>query len=545
MRLSPALLLLAAAVSPLAAAAQAPAATAAPAKRSCIVQPAVTPTDADRAFAAGDSARAATLYRAEIAATPSARSYAGLVRSLLDQNLLTEAVDTANKAAAALPTSADAQALVGEALTRNGQIPEANAAFAKALTLDHCSAIAHLGVGRLNEFAARHATAARELAAAHALAPHDAQITAFYLPTLAPEPRIAALHTLLASEPTLTPAAVGRLNTSLAILEQHKTCTAAPITAPVNLNLLGVMLIGTKARSWGIKPRINNVDLAVMELDSSVAGIVLNPKDAKAANVHPLTNGPVPANGIYYAVADNIRIGAMEYHDCTVRVAPAAQLANANSLIGTDFFRDQRIHIDYVLKTVTLTPYPAASKPEIDRIVTADQSDWSSVYIVGSDILIPTWINKKGPYLFALDTGEPVSVISPDVNKRLLFATRSVADLNVKGISATFVKTFPVYGGGDPNHSLIFGPDGNPIRVDIPVKIATLRFFNNEFADNYSQSFDFSTKSHDSGIEIAGLLGLSVISEYFTDIDYRNGLAKMAYDPQHLYSIREILNRPN
>lgn len=521
--------------------AQTPAAPASAAKAvSCRVQPALPSTDASRAFASGDFTSAASLYQSQIAAHPSDAAYAGLVSTQLQLNKLADALAAAQQAATALNASAGAQALLGFVLLRSGQIAEASAAFAKASALDHCSAPAIYGGGLISQLSSRHAAAAQQFKIAHGLIPSNPEFTAAYISTLPDSARLAPLEALVASSPSLAPEALDRLKLSLAILQQHKSCTVTEPGAPTKVDLQGLMSYGAHPRSWGFRYHINNADMALTELDSGVSGIVLNPRDAKAAKVKPFLTDQPPAKGTYYAVADKINIGNLEYHDCIIRVASSDVLANANSLIGTDFFRDRLIHIDYVSKLLTLTAFPPDAAA--DRATATVQKGWSPVYIAGSNILLPTLINKKGPSLFLFDTGSPTSVFAPSVaDKRLL--TYKDSQLHQRGFSGTIIKVLPQFGGGDEDDALVHAPGGELIKVGVPVKLPSLAFARTELLEDQALSFDITPKSHDTGVELAGLLGFSVIDQFYVDIDYRHGLIQLAYDPDHLYATRELDRR--
>jgi len=201
----------------------------------CSQLPADT-SDGGRALAAGDYAAAESHYRAVLTA-PSIAGYIGLVSAQLEQNHVTDALASAQKAAAAMPNSGDAEALVGDALLRAGQIPEASTAYIKALTLDRCSAIGHYGWGRLNELVGRHATAAKELNIAHRLAPASAQITAAVIETVPIAQRVSLLSQFLGQHPALPPDRLQKLEAEQHQLEQHQTCspTAEFATAEITL----------------------------------------------------------------------------------------------------------------------------------------------------------------------------------------------------------------------------------------------------------------------------------------------------------------------
>jgi len=509
---------------------------------ACPVQPARTFTEADHILATGDAPRAESLFRQQLAATPSVANYAGIVHSLLDENKLPEAIAQAQAAATALPTSGDAQALVGEALARAGQVPEAAAAYAKAITLDRCSVPAHLGMGKLDNLVGRHLSAAREILATHAVAPSDLDVTVAFLDYVKPELRAATLRNFLAAKPELPPATLSRLQTQLAIAEQNATCTPTQPITTATLGLEPLLFQAKYTRSWGLTVRIDEAKLPLLELDSSTSGIVLNPDDAKRANVHPLSSTPVPPGQPYMALADRIQIGNLEFHNCPVRVVPADQLAGVNSLIGTDFFRDHLIRIDYVAENITLSPLPAlpptAQAGFADQFIAPSEQDWSPVYIAGPDVLVPTLINKQGPYLFVLDTGSPRTVLSPAVTTSLLGASQD-RSLNLYGSSTTIIKYLAHEGGGDIHVTDIHGLNGVVLPVYTPVKEPVYRFAKSEVPDVHSIAFDLNPTSRELGTEVSGLLGFNIVQGFLIELNYRDALAHILFDQNRRYQVRE------
>jgi hypothetical protein len=505
----------------------------------CSVTPAVAATPADESLAAGDLPKAETLYTAQLDATPTVASYAGLVRIQIERNEIPQSLATAQKAAAAFPASAQAQSLVGDALFRAGQIPESSLAFAAALRLDQCSPRGHLGHGRVNELLSRHAVAAAELATAHGLSPFDPEITAAWLETLSNPQRGSALRAILDSKPILPPATVERLSTQLSLIEQQALCTPTAAFTTAKLDLAPLMFNGLFIRSWGLQVRFNDKSNSLLELDSSVSGIVLNPKDAEKAGVRPLTTRPTDPNTPYTGIADTIRIGAIEFHGCPVRVVPAAALANSESLIGTEFFRDHLIHIDYVAKLLTLTPLPirpATAQP--DPYVAPEEKDWSPVYISGPNVLVPSLLNKKGPVLLLLDTGVHPVILSPAAMPSTVGKHEELT-YSLKGSSGEILKVVSLTGDPDSDHTLIHAPDGSILKAYTPAQTPMLRFTNNERNALGAIAFDISPKSHEARTEISGVLGFGLLSDFSIDINYRDGLAQILLDQNHRYRERE------
>jgi hypothetical protein len=500
-------------------------------------------TPADQAFNAGDSVQAESLAAAQIATTPTAASFAVLVHAQLDQNKLTEAIASANSAVTALPRSAEALTLLGDAYVRSGQIPEAANVYVKAIALDRCSANARFSFARLNDLVGRHATAAKELNFAHRLAPTDPAVTVAYLDTLPVAQRLVPLRSLLAGHPALPPAQLDRLTNKLATLDQHLLCSPTAPYISHRIDLEKIYQNGREVRSWGIKTRVNDANLPLLELDSSVDGIILKGDDAAKAHIHPLTSAPANPDAMYQAVADEIHIGNLIFHGCPVTVVPNNVVDNRNSLIGTSFFSDHVIHIDYVAMTLTLTPLPVpptGTTDRTDQFISPDEKDWSPVYIADSHLLLPTLINKKGPYLFALDTGSGYSILSPAVTAKEL-AVSGDATLNLQGYAGTIVKVIPREGGaaGILDSTDVRSPSGKLLRVSRPVKLPVYRFTSNEIPDRDAVSFDLTPLSHNLGIEVSGLLGFQILSYFSIDLNYRDGLAQVLFDQNRRYHVRQ------
>ena len=500
-------------------------------------------TDADRAFIAGDFAKAESLYSAQLSGPAAIANYQGTVRAQLAQNKLAEALTTAQHANAIPPAAA--QALLGDVLLRSGKVDEAGTAYNKAVAADPCWARGQFGLGRLSDLTSHHATAARKFAAAHMLAPGDAEITTAFLAAQPAQQRAAGLHTLLASSPILAPDTLERLTGELAILDQHKTCTVSEPFTTASLTLDPIMISGVYERSWGLKVRLNDTDTPLLELDSTASGIVLSQKDAQRAGIKPLTTIPSSPDATYFAVADRVKIGNLEYHDCPVRVVPASALGNSKSLIGTDFFRDHLIHIDYVAKLLALSSLPAPaglaqplSTAPTDPYISPEQKN-----------LVSGLCRRRKPrhadndqqartiFLPHRHRRATRTILAPAVESSVLGSGQDLT-LNLIGTSGPFVKVMPREGGADVQLTSVRSPDGTLLKVTNPAKMPMYRFTRNEFTDDSAVSFDLSPKSHDLGYEVSGLFGFYILRNYFLDINYRDGLVQILYDQNQRYLTR-------
>jgi hypothetical protein len=246
----------------------------------------------------------------------------------------------------------------------------------------------------------------------------------------------------------------------------------------------------------------------------------------------------------YTGFVDRIKIGSIEYHDCPVRVVDSSTLAKANGLIGLDLFRDHLIHLDYPDQSVTLSPLPATplAEPTTERaIVTPTDKAWSQIYVDGSNILVPTLINKQGPFLFVLDTGAPHTVLSPDVTSRTLDKTTD-ATIAIRGTSGAVVKFLPKEsggGGGDRDRADIYSAKGTLLTVSRPVKLPLYRFAGSEVPRRSTVTFDLTPKSHVTGVEVSGLLGFDVLRGFIVDVNYRDGLARILFDQNRRYAVQQ------
>jgi tetratricopeptide (TPR) repeat protein len=501
----------------------------------CAVQKPAVQTEGDTALASGDAARSETLFAAQVGMASTVSNFLGLVRAQLDQDKLPDALANAQKATAAFPASAEAEALLGSVMTRSGQIPDALLAFKKALALDICSVGAHFGLAKLDLLNVAYASASQQLSVAHKLAPDDAEITAAFIELQPEDNRLPLIQSLLTSQAVLSPAMRQNLTTKAAILEQHLSCKPVESYGVGQLELQPVLYNGKSARSWGLKANLNNASSPLLELDTSVSGIVLSVSDAKKAGVKALSGA---TDAPYTGYVDAVRFGKMSYRNCPVRVVPDTFVAGSNSLIGADFFRDRLIHIDYAGTTLTLSPLP--SRPGVaadalsDRYVAPEQSNWSRAFVSGPAVLLPTMINDKGPVLFMVDTGIVRSVISPQVSHAQLISTKD-ATLPLRGSVGPIVKILYKEGGGDFDRTDVRFTNGQLVKVSTPLKLPVFHFTNNTYPDSYSISFDLSPLSRQAGTEVSGLLGFSILRSYALDLDYRDGLVQVVFDQNRRY----------
>ena len=191
--------------------------------------------------------------------------------------------------------------------------------------------------------------------------------------------------------------------------------------------------------------------------------------------------------------------------------------------------------------TLTLTPLPVpptGASDLTDQFQTAGERDWTPVFIAGPNVLLPTLINKKGPFLFALDTGTNKSILSPAITESQLSSSKDVT-INLQGSAAVIVKVIPRDGGGDTDVADVHGADGKLLRVTRPVKLPVYRFASSEIPDDTAVSFNISPMSHADGVELSGLLGFHILSYFSIEINYRDALAHIVFDQNRRYHVQQ------
>ncbi len=492
------------------------------------------PTDGSRALAAERYADAETFYATQMKGKPSITAYAGLVDAQIQLDKPEQALATARQAVASLPASGEAQALLGDAELRASHLDEASAAYATAINLDKCSARAHFGYGRIEGLYSHHSNEQKQYAIAHRLVPTNVHISEVTFATLPPAPHAKGLRNILASATDLPPAHRQRLEQQAALLEAGATCRPSASDG-AKLALTPVFLNGVQTRDYALRVTTGGPTAVNLELDSTAPGIVLTGDDAKKLNVKPAVAGQDTAP--YFGYVDSMQVGPMQLGKCAVSVVPDIELGRRYSVIGTSIFRDFKLHLDWVAKVMTLTPYPgppvvAAESAPIDAVVPDSEQHWSRALIANNRILVPAMVEKRPVGLVMIDTSNTLNMLSPSA--AIPFKPSMDQTVSVEGVSGNLVRIFRKDGGGETDRSAIIGVNGVAGGGNVPVKLVgdnlSVAFAGNQPPDFTLFSFDISAASHSAGLDIGGIIGYGVLRQFFIDIDYRNGLVNLTYD---------------
>jgi hypothetical protein len=515
----------------------------------CHVVPPHEPTPAEKAYLAGDASQAETLYREALVKSPhDAVLNAGLVRSLLREQKVDDASSTISAELSLAPNSAPLLTVFAEVEYRQGKIAEAAATADQASRIDPCNPRLYLIRARILRLNSMYASARRAIGIAHSLDPSDMDIRMTWLGALPLTQRIDEQKKFLAAANGLDPEELTRYQRGLATLERRasnpadKTCHLVSTASSADLPLIPVMSEGNSRHieSWGLHVLFNNND-ARLAVDTGASGLLIGRAIAERTGLKPAGQvqigglGDQGAQGGYTAQVDSIRVGSLEFRDCTVEVSDRKDILSMDGLIGTDVFSSYLVTLDYPLRKFLLSQLPSrptdssgtttlntdardqsaastgggtgqSTQPQ-DRYIVPEMKDYSPFFRSGHYIVLPTVLNRKTQRLFLVDTGAYSSSISPDV-ARVVTKVHGGNSGSVKGLSGDVAKV-------SFSEAVLF-------------QFAGIQQQNNDLV-----SFDTSGLSKGAGFEISGLLGSTVLRQLTISIDYRDGLIKFDYDPNH------------
>jgi predicted aspartyl protease len=528
---------------------------------SCPVLHPGPPTDADKALLAAHFDQAATLFAAEVAARPTdPEAVGGLVHSLLRQQKVKEAADAVNAALSKAPTSVALMTLRGEVELREGAPWDAAKTANEAVKADPCNPRVRLLMAHVAEIGSLYATARAHILTAHRLDPEDLEIREQWIGTLPAKQRISEIEAYLAAPTGDDPEDVRHLQMYLDFLkkqaeEPHKSCHLVSQTSSAEVPFAPLMRDGTHVRAYGLDVKLND-HTARLQIDTGAGGLLISRSVAEHAGLKALSRtevggiGDQGAKGGYTAYADSIRIGNMEFADCPVRVLDSRNVMDdSDGLIGMDVFAQFLVTLDYPMRKLLLGPLPPrpgevatkapvlktgngdagdegdestsgaadkaaapaesqAAKPvnhgPYDRYVAPEMKDYTEVYRVGHDLILPASLNDKAIKLFIMDTGAFATTVSPQAAREVSKVHSD--DMKVHGLSGEVNKVFTT--------------------DDITFKFAHL---SQRAYGVYA--FDTSHISKSTGMEISGFLGANTLKMLTIHIDYRDGLVKFDYVP--------------
>jgi tetratricopeptide (TPR) repeat protein len=515
---------------------------------------------AEQLLQSGKFAEAIPQYQQALKTNPRlVPAQAGLIRAYLGDDQVDAAFDFARTSLAAQPDSASLLAAMGNVQYRRGEFSDAQTSFLRAQKIDPNLVETYLGLGRIYRAASLYRRAYEETRRAHEIAPQDAEVQRAWLALLPRGERLKALEAYLSAPHADDAEENAKLHSWL---EYLKATAGEPVHACKLANNIEktevpmqIFLRDTRhVAGYGLIVKINNRSQRLL-LDTGASGLVISRGAAEKAGLRRIS--AVQLGGIgdrgrrdaFLAVADEVRIGDLNFKDCVITVSEKSMGLDEDGLIGADVFSSYVVDIDIPGDRLRLTPLPRRPEDTVvqaklaseaqfdrdadeqanpvrtsptaeaiphspsgrlpkDRYIAPEMADWAKVFRFGHDLLIPTRVNDSKTLLFVLDTGASTNTMSTQAAREIT-KVRSDAATKVKGLSGAVNN---VYSADD----------------------ATLQFGNIRQPNQDMVTFDLSPISKDLGVEVSGFLGFATFRQLEMKIDYRDGMVGFVYDPGKL-----------
>ena len=472
---------------------------------SCTAVAAHDPTPAEEAYAHGKYDIAESLYMQALLQKPQDVVLASaLVRTLLHQDKVSDALAQTNKALAIDPNSAAALTALAEVQFRKGQPWLALQTLNEAIERDDCYARAHLirsGIFRIDSM---YASERREIQTAYDIDPTDPDIKHAWLHIVSPARDIQgtedALSTMSNVDADLREKAMASVHALTGQLtENSKTCKSSPITAAVTLPLMPTFQEARHVSGYQMDVQLPQKKVKLI-VDTAASGLYISRVLADESGFQHAAGEP--ENTVH---VDSLHIGPLEFHDCMVGVSDTPFPDKGDGFIGTDIFASYLVTLDYPEGKLELAPLPPLPDPRedalpVDRHISPGMQGYAPVYHRQQFLMVPVMLNKREQRLFVLDSGMRMSTM-----------TSNVAHL-ISSTKANFTNLAQTVSGGT-------------------VRLYRDNFdfqFANVSLDNQAHILEFDPSAIDesAGFEVAGLIGFDMLHTLVIHLDYRDGLVK-------------------
>lgn len=462
---------------------------------------------------------AAAAFKALVDKDPTlADAHSGLVRCLLNSNQVEEADGAAKKALAALPSSAVVHAAAGDVAFRSGNFADAEKEYRAALKIDANSPRAVFGMGRMLQMVSMNKRAKENYTKAHQLDPEDRQITEHWLDTL---PYAERLEQAKKAESDSDGSA--NFRRYLTAVAEKKPWVLATEIKPMEIKMpqYGRKVEYTYdvdrspttiSKGYGLQVKLNDRATADLLLDTGSGGITIGRKLAERAGAVKIADtfiggiGDKGAVESYEAWIDKINIGGVEFHNCVVTVSSKNNVSDEAGLIGADVFDQFLITLDFHQQKMLLAPLPKnpAGSPDEkwqDRYIAPEMQGFTKFYRFYHDMVVPVVVNDKATGNFILDTGSELNSMSAKLASQVTKASAD-GDYSIQGVSGR-------------------------VQEVLTGQKAILQFAKMRIESHDLPVFSFDNTSASEGTEIAGLVGIRVLSQMKMTIDYRDGLVNL------------------
>ncbi len=506
---------------------------------SCAVIKHGPATDGEKAFLAADYAKAEGLYRTNLEKQPgNETATVGLVHALLRQQKVQQAADVVKAAVAAAPKSGALLTLRGEVEFRQGELWLVEPTVIAAYRLDACNPRTRMLFARISQANSKYATARQQILLAHQLDPEDPEIRALWIQTLPLKQRIEETESYLSAPTGDDPDTLRQMHADLDRWKKEgeepaRACRIVSTGNSAEIPFIRLAGWAGRVRAYGLEMGVNNTT-ARLELGAGEGGLTVYRSLAERAGLKRITDPEKPAvpgmKPTYMAYADSIKVGKLEFQNCTLKVIDSASpFDDGEGTIGVDAFSDFLLTVDYPMRKIQLAPMPARPQESAlpaatlrtdstfvrmadseslhDRFIASEMKDYVQIYRFGNSLILPAALNGTEVRLFLLNLGARETTVAPDVAKK-------VAKVHEKEV------------GG--------GPGGQAQKL-LEADEITFNFAHLSQKVNGVMSLDTSWLSKAAGTEISGFIGANTFSLLVMHIDFRDGLVKFDYVPNSEY----------
>lgn len=488
-------------------------------------------SEAQKALDRGEYKEAERLFQQMlIANSTDKQALTGLIRTLIEESKIDDALTRAEEFLTEQPTNTLALETMGEVRFRQGQLETAYNLAKKAVTADPCNARGYMLQGWYEGLVAMNAMSRRHLITAYGLDPEDKAIHAAWIGTLPHDEQIKAWteftsHTERFSEKSLASWKEYLSHAQDYKIDDCKIVSGMPIEKEVSVPLTPIPYTYF---GRGLDVQLNG-KIKRLEVNTFTNGIVLSKRVAASLGIVP--GQKIVGAGIGYkgavdgsiARVDDVRIGNMEFRNCNVVVLDKEAVSDdLEGMIGTNVFAKYLVTLDFPgqrlrvgplpkrpenaakAMAIGLTPEAAEGDGPRDRYIAPEMRDWSNVYREGRFLMLPTSIGGSSNRLFLVNTANG-NIISTTAAREVTKVSKDPTNV--------------LYTSKGPDKNVMMAGQFTWVFAGVGQK--TDRMTSADLTD-MSQSF---------GVEISGYIGAPILTTLVMHIDYRDNLIRV--EPGH------------
>ena len=422
------------------------------------------------------------------------------MRTLLHEGKVPEASAQVKSILPGNPRSAIALTALAEVELRQGQPWLAAQTLDEAVAADPCYARSHLIRSRVLRINSMYASERAEIQKAYDIDPTDPDIQRAWQGIVSPAHEIEGIDQSLATmkdlDPEIRKKAEASIDSMMPLLtENSQTCKVLPTLPSAELPLQPSMLDPKQIDGYKLEVQLPQTKAKLL-VDTAASGLYIS---RAVADQNGFKHTPDEPEGTVHV--DSVKIGPLEFRDCIVGVSDTPFAGAGDGFIGADIFASWLITLDYRLDKMTLAPLP--KQPGLlpgDRKTPPELNGFMPVYHRRQYLMVPITFKDRSQKLFILATGMRYSAMTSE-------AAHSVSKMSVN-----FTNAEQTTSGGKVQF----------YREVFDMQLGGLP----QIHQGHILDFNPSEIEHNSGFQVAGMLGLDILHSLTLSLDYRDGLAK-------------------